>query len=582
MRAASPRLAASPVISLPSPPLLNTPHPDDIFIPTFPVSFMVPGSGGNAVSAFLLNTPHPNDIEIPTFPVSFMVPGYHPIVGLSATVALASPLTALSGTQTEIVTSVDEATGQTVTSITATTGQVTLVLHGISSEEAAREGKFYFLKLNCTSGSGGAMVQADFLIRILLPGDSMPNMAFAHSSLSNLPFATNASGTDPARDGVDLASAVPRFYPEGSYVAYVGFEVNYTLSAQDPTPTDAVGFSVQGLPEYARMTTVRGKNPVQMTTYWVPCSVQDGRHIICYEAADDKGVDAGGNASTPECVDISVLPDPAPQFAPPIDDGRDMSFAPPIDDGRFAPPIDDGRVANMSVDVIVTMGATKVYTVSAYDVNCLDSLTLSLSPLTPLPAGAALSPQVSAASTVACERRSPDQTVSATLSWEAPHTFGGSVHQLCFRASDSCGECNCAGGADTTEVCVTFRVAKCRYSIGQEHELAEVARLYNTDWLQMWKMNVDIKHPDYILFSGQARTTVDALFDLNMDLGRDPSLPVGYEVCVLPNSCVGQAQSALPAGSEYRAYQCAGRLNTNGALFSTLEDCRAQCVRCEP
>ena len=37
--------------------------------------------------------------------------------------------------------------------------QVTLVLHGISGEEAAREGKFYFLKLNCTSGSGGAMVQ---------------------------------------------------------------------------------------------------------------------------------------------------------------------------------------------------------------------------------------------------------------------------------------------------------------------------------------------------------------------------------------------------------------------------------------
>jgi hypothetical protein len=37
-----------------------------------------------------------------------------------------------------------------------------------------------------------------------------------------------------------------------------------------------MGFSVAGLPPYARMSAVRGLNPVQMTTYWVPCSAQVG------------------------------------------------------------------------------------------------------------------------------------------------------------------------------------------------------------------------------------------------------------------------------------------------------------------
>jgi hypothetical protein len=188
--------------------------------------------------------------------------------------------------------------------------------------------------------------------------------------------------------------------------------------------------------------------------------------VICYEAADDKG-----NTSTPECVDVSVLPDPPPQFAP---------------------PVDDGRVGNMSADVIVTMGATKAYTITAFDANCLDALTLTISPDTPLPEGAVFSPQAPAPSTVACERRAADQTVAATLSWDAPHTFGGTVQQICFRATDACGECECAGGSDTVEACVTFRVAKCRYSIGQEHELAEVGRLYGADWLQLWKMNPEV------------------------------------------------------------------------------------------
>jgi len=111
--------------------------------------------------------------------------------------------------------------------VNGSTGEVTLQLHGIAEEEAAREGRFYFLRLNCTSESGGAVVEADLLLRILRPGTSMPRLAFAHASLANLPGPTNLTGAPAHRNGADAAAPRPRFYPEGAYVAYVGFEVSF-------------------------------------------------------------------------------------------------------------------------------------------------------------------------------------------------------------------------------------------------------------------------------------------------------------------------------------------------------------------
>jgi len=53
----------------------------------------------------------------------------------------------------------------------------------------------------------------------------MPRLAFAHASLANLPGPANLTGAPAHRNGADAAAPRPRFYPEGAYVAYVGFEV---------------------------------------------------------------------------------------------------------------------------------------------------------------------------------------------------------------------------------------------------------------------------------------------------------------------------------------------------------------------
>jgi LysM repeat protein len=92
-----------------------------------------------------------------------------------------------------------------------------------------------------------------------------------------------------------------------------------------------------------------------------------------------------------------------------------------------------------------------------------------------------------------------------------------------------------------------FRVTRCRYSVGAtERRLAEIAAKYGTNWLQIWKMNPELSHPDYVLHTGQSvaigrllsvgagddlqsialryGTTVETLYDLNYDLNRTATI----------------------------------------------------------
>jgi hypothetical protein len=274
----SPRIAAVPVVSIPDPPILPTPMP-----PALP--------------------------EIPKVPVSFYVPGFHPdgsdrtitslaVPGLQCVSMSAAPQPrscALTGTETEIIPECDA------------DGKVTLNFHGITEPEFADAGQFYFLKVNATSAATGLFVQADFLIRVhKRPDHLMPKIAFGHTDLKNLagPPTINgsASGVVTAHaDGYVPGTPAARFWPNASYQAYLGFEVNFTVVAQDPNLEQRVGFSAVGLPSYARVTSVKGTNPVEIKTYWVPCEGQVGRHVMCYEAVDNLG-----NASTPECVNVMV------------------------------------------------------------------------------------------------------------------------------------------------------------------------------------------------------------------------------------------------------------------------------------
>jgi len=186
-------------------------------------------------------------------PASFYVPGFHPD-GLDLTVtSLASPLTAVSGTVTEIDPECDAE------------GKVTLNFHGITHPEFADAGQFYFLKVNATSAATGLFVQADFLIRVhKKPDHLMPRIAFGHTDLKNLPGKPTINGTSSGvvtahADGYVPGVPAAKFWPNASYQAYLGFEVNFTIVAQDRNRRQKLGFSADGLPAYARVTSVRAR-----------------------------------------------------------------------------------------------------------------------------------------------------------------------------------------------------------------------------------------------------------------------------------------------------------------------------------
>jgi hypothetical protein len=296
---------------------------------------------------------------------------------------------------------------------------VFLRFDNVTYSESAQAGQFFFLKL--TARGAGGHVQADFLLKIIAGSRvGIPKIAYGHVDASNYPFGAleylNSTGSPGMSSGISPLSPVsaPILFPDDKYIAYAGFPVRYSLSAAVTELGKNIGFGTAGLPLHSTLSTVRGTNPVVQDFSWSPCLDQVGRRITCYEA-----VTAGGNASSPECVDVVIRPDPAPIFLNATDDGASVHRA---------------------AEVIVTLGATKRYTVTASDVNCLDAVTLGVSD--ELPAGAVLTDHVQAHSLVnqaypelsQCHAESAHRSVSRTLEWLPHYTQGGFDTQICFTA----------------------------------------------------------------------------------------------------------------------------------------------------
>jgi hypothetical protein len=297
--------------------------------------------------------------------------------------------------------------------------QVSLRFDNVTYAESAQAGQFFFLKL-AARGAGGH-VQADFLLKIIAGSRvGIPKMAYGHVNASNYPLGAleylNETGSPGMSSGISPLSpvSIPILFPDDKYISYAGFPVSYTLSAAVTELGKNIGFGTAGLPLYSTLSAVRGTNPVVQDFVWSPCRDQIGRRVTCYEAAT-----ADGNASSPECVDVVIRPDPAPIFLNATDDGASVHHA---------------------TEVMVTLGATKRYTFTASDVNCLDSLTLGVSD--ELPTGAILTDHVQAHNHVnqaypelsQCQVESAHRSVSRTLEWLPHYSQGGFDTEICFTA----------------------------------------------------------------------------------------------------------------------------------------------------
>mmetsp|Transcript_3266 Transcript_3266/g.8206 ORF Transcript_3266/g.8206 Transcript_3266/m.8206 type:complete len:862 (-) Transcript_3266:194-2779(-) len=298
-----------------------------------------------------------------------------------------------------------------------------------------------------------------------------------------------------------------------------------------------------------------------MSVTWTPVAGQEGVHTMCFDAIAQRPPSMCPVASTVGCS-----PMPSEMHCVAIDVRQETpphlwtSFAADLD------PYANSRVAYL--------GRPLTFTVYSNDTNCQDHPVISMGRMPP---GARLAEQMSAVSHVPVTELSFTGVSSTTeracavqsrvFTWDIPLTYGGYSGVHCFYATDSCGhDHECSGHLDTVEVCVEFRVAKCKYAVNLEQSIVEIAAHFGTDWIQIWNMN-DAKSPDYILFQNQvlnighmytittgdslsnlARrfgTTEKSLAFLNYELGelRSVNLTIGQEICMIANSCFGEVQS---------------------------------------
>ena len=54
-----------------------------------------------------------------------------------------------------------------------------------------------------------------------------------------------------------------------------------------------------------------------------------------------------------------------------------------------------------------------------------------------------------------------------------------------------------------TRHCIHFKVQRCRYALQEDQQLQEVAALFNVDWMRLWSLNLNLTHPDYVVYKKQ-------------------------------------------------------------------------------
>jgi len=423
---------------------------------------------------------------------------------------------------------------------------------------------------------GAARVPVDFMVSVLDAQWDLSDAAQAYAlctttsptgtcqfpgnlyvpSLRVVAFAEAYQGCSvrAARDGGQgMMDIETHLYP-CALVTSAGAEVRFTLRGEDHQPARAgggpwdardtvVGYGAGVVPPTARLSPSNGTNPSSAVFSWTPCPSDSGSHIVCFEAVDrhvnrTTGLTAPSAASGMKCVHIRVQDDPPPRF----------------DVGEGATP----------EQFNVTIGLEGALPLHVSDGNCLDTITVAAAVDgggggTQLPPGARLVAQD--VGTATCARS------LVHMLWRPSAKHGGFNRDVCFVATDTGGGCR-GMAPKRTEHCVRVSVARCRYALQVDEQLQDVAERFGMDWMRLWSLNLALHHPDFIVHAGQQIAvghlyrsvsrhempaavakrmgmSEDLLRDLNNDLDHTAPLRLGQELCVVPDSCRGDARSAL-------------------------------------
>lgn len=392
--------------------------------------------------------------------------------------------------------------------------------------------------------------------------DYIPSLSFKapvaalSDDMSMVEFVKRAAGLD-----LDLYDSYS--YPKKAR-AFAGFGVEVTIvgldyqgvqarnllveNGGDQQPDHAnskVGFSIGPAPDSARFTSVKDTNPSEMVMSWTPCASELGATIVCMDAVDYHIIRSANGpsedkvdnpaSSNMRCLNFKVEKDPVPQF--------DMGIPETL---------------------ILIIGREGKIELRAWDDNCLDSVQIDLISNSSLPPGAVLDAQAPMGTGFVNTNRRLCTSVMRTMRWTPSMKMGGFKGSTCFSARDTGGSHSCGAEAvaHTSQHCVKFEVQRCKYALQMDQQLQEISALFGVDWMRLWSLNMDITHPDYVVYNQQVvmvghlykvapnermdriahrlGMSVQQLRDLNYDVAAsDALLQPGQELCVVPNSCTG-------------------------------------------
>lgn len=419
---------------------------------------------------------------------------------------------------------------------------------------------------------GQQTAAVEFLIHLQLDSENNQKsikMEYASTdSMNNL--NSNVKGYTNKQGGLNGHG-----YPTlpASNVEFTGFAVEWRVAAHTNSAGSRVGFTWGALPSGSALTLIDGtgysdnkkggSSEAAMGFKWTPCRNQAGYHYVCMDAVEARTPTAnsktvGSYATTMHCYEIHVKDDTVvgkPQLVGDYSGSTQTEGEENYKAGRY--------VAYINRPLDIPLKAT--------DANKKDVLTFGqdgsnggqCSPPGGWPAGASLLPQTGG----------PGGEASTTFRWVAKKNQGGWEGTVCVKVTDAAGGCSGAGVADKTSKCFNIIVAKCRYGIGKEQMIQEVASVYNTNWVTLFQLNHHVKHPDYLLHSSQRPlwsghlykvtvrdnvydiakrmgTTEAEIMTLNADVCSKEDIKVNQKLCVHANPCTGYSKGKGPHGSK--------------------------------
>ncbi|EKX45005.1 hypothetical protein GUITHDRAFT_152823 [Guillardia theta CCMP2712] len=264
-------------------------------------------------------------------------------------------------------------------------------------------------------------------------------------------------------------------------------------------------------------------NIIQRSLRWVP--EYAGYYVFCYVGTYWQQPTAA-LSSTQRCILYNIRQDPGPSFVP-------------------------------HVNLSTTMGKLLYFNVTFRDINHADevvAISFDTQGLT-LTGATFLSNVVEPYDALS-------KSTSRLVQWFPDSMYGGFAGEVCFVAQDVGGPFRTA---QSSLGCIFISVARCKWYVQSEDSLVQVAARFATNWLQVWHFNPDLLNPDIGLppakeinighlyqiephdsvasLAQRFGTSDKHIYMNNWDIARTPPelIPVGYTICIIPNSCVSAA-----------------------------------------